>query len=65
MAADAQPQATAADVPLPATVVGIPLQASTAADPRTAVDPHTVAVDRMAVVVADMGGNIALDFFPA
>jgi hypothetical protein len=37
-------------------------------DPRTAVDPHMVAADRRTVaaaVAADMGGNSALDFFPA
>jgi hypothetical protein len=37
-------------------------------DRRTVVDPHMVAADRRTVAVAvaaDMGGNTALDFFPA
>jgi len=59
VAADAQPQVTVvADVLLPAPAVAIRRQA---ADPRTVeVDPRTAAA-----VAADMGGNTALDSFPA
>jgi len=52
----------AADVLLPAMAVAIRRRAATVADPRTAADLHTAAGDRTA---ADMGGNIALDSFPA
>lgn len=63
MAADAQPQVTAADVRLPATVAATPRLAVMVADRRTAVAHrtvvahHTVADRRTAAVVADMGGN--------
>ena len=58
VAADAQPQVTTvADVLPPATAVAIRRRA---AELRTAVDRRTVAA-----VTADMGGNTALDSFPA
>jgi hypothetical protein len=66
---DARLRVMAADVLLRATVVGIRrrLAAMAVEDPRTAAarrmaaDPRTAA----AVVAADMGGRMALDFFPA
>ena len=57
VAADARPRVTAvADVPLPVAI------RRRAADPRTAVDRRMAAA---AAVAADMGGNTALDSFPA
>jgi len=61
MAADAQRQVTAGGL-LRAKAAAIRRRAATVADPRTAADLHTAAGDRTA---ADMGGNIALDSFPA
>lgn len=57
--ADAQPRVTAvADVLLPAPAVAMRRRV---VEPRTVVaDPHMVAV-----AAPDMGGNTALDFFPA
>ena len=65
VAADARPRVTAvADVLLPATAAAIPRRA---ADPRTAVADRRTVVDRrtVAAVDMDMGGNTALDSFPA
>jgi 2-oxoglutarate dehydrogenase complex dehydrogenase (E1) component-like enzyme len=64
VAADAQPRVTAvAGVLLPVAI------RRRAADPRTvAADPRMAVDRRMAAAVAvaaDMGGNNALDFFPA
>jgi hypothetical protein len=60
VAADARPRViAAADVLLPVPAVAIR---------RRAADPRTVAAGlrtAAAVAAADMGGNIALDFFPA
>lgn len=61
-------EALTEDVRRPATVVGIRVmaavdirrQAATAVDRRTVVDRRTAAV-----AAEDMGGNIALDSFPA
>ncbi|MFI5114821.1 MAG: hypothetical protein ACHP7J_06720 [Terriglobales bacterium] len=69
VAADAQPlRVTAvAGVPLPAAIRRRAADRRTVADHRTVADRRT-AVDHRTVaaaVVADMGGNIALDFFPA
>jgi hypothetical protein len=68
VAADARPRVTAVvDVPLPATVVAVVAVAirRRAADPRTVAVGHRTAVDRRQVVAADMGGDTALDSFPA
>jgi hypothetical protein len=64
VAADARPRVTAVeDVPLPATAVAVAIRRR-AADPRTVVGRRT-AVDRRRAVAADMGGDNALDSFPA
>jgi hypothetical protein len=76
VAADARPRVTAVvqvmvavveeDVPLPVTAVEVAV-----AIRRRAADPRTVAVGRRTVVerrraeAADMGGDTALDSFPA
>ena len=66
--------ALAAGVPLQATAVAAIRRRAVivAAAPRTAVDRRTAAVDPTAVAdrmaagtVVDMGGNTALDSFPA
>jgi hypothetical protein len=63
VAADAQPRVTAvAGVLLPVAI------RRRAADPRTAAADLRTGVDRRmvaAVAAADMGGNTALDSFPA
>jgi len=76
MAVDAQPRVTAADARHPAMVADVRLRAAGVAMRRPAVtvvvDPLTVAADLMAAVdrtavavAADMGGDVALVFFPA
>ena len=61
---DARPRVTAVvDVPLPATAAAVDIRRR-AADPRTVVGRRT-AVDHRRAVAADMGGDNALDSFPA
>ncbi len=58
----------AADVRLRATAADVPRRAAellTEADRRTAEGPRTAADRRTEVAAADMGGNTALDSFPA
>ena len=65
VAADARPRVTAVvDVPLPATAAAVAIRRR-AADPRTVAVGHRTAVDRRQAVAADMGGDTALDSFPA
>ena len=70
--ADAQPRVMAvvqvmavADVPLPATAVVAVAIRRRAADPRTVAVGRRTVVDRHRAVAADMGGDTALDSFPA
>ena len=72
VAADARPRVmvvvqvmvAVVDVPLPVTAVAVAIRRR-AADPRTVAVGHRTAVDRRQVVAADMGGDTALDSFPA
>jgi len=65
MVADVRPRVTA-DVRLRAMGAGIQrLAVTVVVDPLTVAARRTAAVDRTAVVVADMGGDIALGFFLA
>ena len=65
VAADARPRVTAVvDVPLPATAAVVAILRR-AADPRTVAVGRRTAVDRRRAVAADMGGDTALDSFPA
>lgn len=74
VAAGIRPRVTAvaADVLLPATAVAAGIRrraevprAVAVGRRRTAVDRRRTAVDRRRVVAADMGGDTALDSFPA
>jgi hypothetical protein len=74
VAADARPRVTAVvqvmvavvDVPLPVTVVvaAVAIRRQ-AADPRTVAVGRRTAVERRRAEAADMGGDTALDSFPA
>jgi hypothetical protein len=70
--ADAQPRVMAvvqvmavADVPHPATAVVAVAIRRRAADLRTVAVGRRTAADRHRAVAADMGGDTALDSFPA
>ena len=63
--ADARPRVTVVvDVPLPATAAAVDIRRR-AVDPRTVAVGHRTAVDRRRAGAADMGGDNALDSFPA
>ncbi len=64
MEADVQLRVTEADAQPRVTVADVQRRAATAEDRRMVVD-RTAVDRRTAVAEADMGGNTALDSFPA
>ncbi len=65
VAADARPRVTVAGVLLRAMAVAAGIRRRAEVPRAVAVGRRRTAVDRRRVVAADMGGDTALDSFPA